>query len=223
MGLVDHHGVITALAHRMSYQNDIFISYRRETHAWTPWARDIFKPPLEACLQRELGNPPNIFIDAQIPYGANYVNHLATTLAKSKVMVALLSKDFFSSDWCVHELDLMMERAQGADLIIPIVVHDGHVIPNAVDLLNAADFKDYAIPALSHAGPLYAQFWATLVKLAERIGNAVEAVPAFDPHWEDVFKQRLTDVHAAHAAGKRLPPNRTPIDGLRLPPSTPLK
>jgi hypothetical protein len=63
----------------MSYQNDIFISYRREKNAWTPWARDIFKPPLEACLQRELGDPPNIFLDDQIPAGAHFVNHLART------------------------------------------------------------------------------------------------------------------------------------------------
>jgi hypothetical protein len=57
----------------MSYENDVFISYRREKNAWTPWARDIFKSALESCLQRELGDPPNIFIDDQTPVGANFV------------------------------------------------------------------------------------------------------------------------------------------------------
>jgi hypothetical protein len=65
------------------------------------------------------GDPPNIFIDDQTPIGTNFVNHLASALARSKVMVALLSKDYFTSGWCIHELDLMMERAQGYDQIIP--------------------------------------------------------------------------------------------------------
>jgi hypothetical protein len=190
------------------YQNDIFISYRREKNAWTPWARDTFKLALESCLQRELGDPPNIFLDDQTPIGTNFVNHLARALARSKVMVALLSKDYFSSDWCVHELDLMMERAQGDDLIIPIVVHDGQAIPDAVSLLQWADFRSYAIPALCHAGPLHAEFWSRLVQLAQRIGNAVQAAPDFDPHWEPAFKQRLTDVRAALMAGARLPPKQ---------------
>ena len=68
-------------------------------------------------------------------------------------MVALLSKDYFSSDWCVHELDLMMERASNQDLIIPIVVHDGEVIPDAVRQLQYADFREFAIPVLPGCGP----------------------------------------------------------------------
>jgi hypothetical protein len=190
----------------MSYGSDVFISYRREKHAWTPWARDTFRPALESCLQRELGDPPKIFIDHQTPIGANFVNHLASALARSKVMVALLSKDYFSSDWCVHELDLMMERAGGNDLIIPVVVHDGHSIPDAVGLLQHADFRNYAIPALCDAGQLHAEFWSALMSLAPRIGSAIEAVPAFDPKWEPFFKQRFTQVHAAWKAGQRVPP-----------------
>jgi hypothetical protein len=123
-------------------------------------------------------------------------------------MIALLSKDYFSSDWCVHELDLIMERAGGNDLIIPNVVHDGQAIPDAVDQLQSADFKNYAIPALSHGGRLYAEFWSTLVGLAPRIGNAIETAPDYDPRWEPIFRQRLADVDAAARRGNRLPPNR---------------
>jgi hypothetical protein len=121
-------------------------------------------------------------------------------------MVALLSKDYFSSDWCVHELDLMMEKAQGNDLIIPVLVHDGRSIPDAVALLQSVDFRSYAIPALSYAGPLYAEFWSRLVELAPRIGNAVETAPDFNPTWELAFKQRLSEVYGALTTGKHVPP-----------------
>jgi hypothetical protein len=205
----------------MSYQNHVFISYRREKYAWTPWARDIFKLALESCLQRELGDPPNIFIDDQTPVGLNFVNQLASTLASSRIMVALLSKDYFSSDWCVHELDLMMERAQRHDVIIPIHVHDGKAFPDAVSLLQHADFRNYASPALHHDGPLYAKFWSELMGLASRIANAVESAPDFDPRWEPAFRQRLTEVHAALLAGQRVPPKNFRlklIAPLKVPP-----
>jgi TIR domain len=205
----------------MSYRSDVFISYRREKYAWTPWARDIFRLALESCLQRELGDPPNIFIDDQTPIGTNFVNHLASALARSKVMVALLSKDYFTSEWCIHELDLMMEKAQGYDQIIPIVIHDGNTIPDAVALLQYTDFRDYAIPALRDAGPLHAEFWAKLVGLAPRIGNAVETAPDFDPSWDLAFRQRLTNVYNALKIGARVPPTQFTlkrVEPIRIPP-----
>jgi hypothetical protein len=204
----------------MSYQNDIFISYRREKYAWTPWARDIFKLALESCLQRELGDPANIYIDDQVPTGTNFVNHLARSLATSKVMVALLSKDYFSSDWCVHELDLMMKKAKRRDLIIPIVVHDGQAIPDEVSKLKHADFRSYANPALCQGGRLYHEFWDSLRELAQRIGNAVQAAPKFDRRWEPEFKQRFTDVYDAYNIGTRLPPKQFTLKAT-TPPKTP--
>jgi hypothetical protein len=190
----------------MPYQRDVFISYRREEYAWTPWARDTFNRALASWLQRELGRPANVFIDEQVPIGADYVDHLAEMLVQSRVMVALLSKDYFSSSWCVHELDLMIERSKGNDLIIPIVVHDGEVIPDALARLNYADFKKFATPALCDAGPLYVEFWTAISKLAPRIGRAIENAPAFDGQWLKPFKKRLNDVYNASLADKGVPP-----------------
>jgi hypothetical protein len=204
----------------MPYVNDVFISYRREKHAWTPWTRDIFKQALESCLQRELGEPAKVFMDEQIPVGKNYVEQLATTLATTKILVALLSKDYFSSDWCVHELDLMMERANGKDIIIPILVHDGEIIPDAVDQLQRADFKKFANPALSQAGSLHAEFWNAISQLAPRIGSAIGTAPAFDARWRDHFKQRLSEVYDASKTKTRIPPKLFVLKA-SAPPKTP--
>ncbi len=204
----------------MTYQNDIFISYRREKNAWTPWTRDIFKRALESCLQRELGNPAKVFIDEQTPIGVNYVRHLATSLSSCKVMVALLSKDYFSSDWCVHELDLMMERASNQDLIIPIVVHDGEVIPDAVRQLQYADFREFAIPVLQDAGPLHAKFWGEMLRITPRIGNAIENSPPFDSRWLPHFERRLEQVYTASMSGARIQPERFLLKS-SLPPKSP--
>jgi hypothetical protein len=42
----------------------------------------------------------------------DWVNSLADNLAKSKVVVAVFSGDYFSSPWCIHELDLILERSK---------------------------------------------------------------------------------------------------------------
>jgi hypothetical protein len=202
------------------YYHDIFISYRREKYLWTPWARDTFKQALEGCLQRELGEPASVFIDEKVPVGADYVEYLASTLATTKVMVALLSRDYFSSDWCVHELDLMMERAAGRDLIIPIIVHDGEIIPDAVGRIQRADFKKYANPGISHAGALYTEFVDAVKNLAEGIGSAIAGAPAYDDKWNDHFKQRLTEVYEGAAAGNRIAPKSFALKKLR-PSTTP--
>jgi hypothetical protein len=206
----------------VSYTNDIFISYRREKYMWTPWTRDDFKRSLEGCLQRELGRPATVFIDEKVPLGSDYVEYLATTLASTRVMVALLSRDYFSSDWCVHELDLMMERSAGNDIIIPIVVHDGEIIPDAVGKIQRADFKKYANPALSHAGPLFAEFFDAVKELAEGVGKAVTDAPAYDEKWTDHFRQRLTEVYRASKAGNRIAPKSFILKELR-PSITPFR
>ena len=108
----------------MIYRHDVFISYRRQL-LWTPWTRDHFKVLLTAYLQQELGAPPDVFVDERIEVGADWVDELGTHLACSKAMVAILSRDYFGSPWCLHELDLMLERSLGAQpLIVPVIVQD---------------------------------------------------------------------------------------------------
>ena len=136
-------------------------------------------------------------------------------------MIALLSKDYFSSDWCVHELDFMMERSHGNSTIIPIVVHDGEAIPDAIAQLQYANFKEFAIPALHDAGPLHARFWSAMVELAPRISHAIENSPTFEDEWMERCKERFINVYSASLVGYRVPPKEfvlKPSSPPRVPP-----
>jgi hypothetical protein len=206
---------------RMSYQYDVFISYRQEPNVWTRWARETFTPNLRACLQPELGFPPTIFIDEETPIGVNFPRHLAASLARSKVLVALLSKDYFCTDWCVHELDLMMERAAGNTLIIPVIVQDGKAIPDEVAALQSADFVDYRNPGICPKTLLDQRYWDDLIKLSRRIGEAVEAAPEFDSKWETVFEKRLRDVYVEYNKHGRVPGNRVQPQTFKLKATAP--
>jgi hypothetical protein len=67
---------------------------------------------LRPYLKEDLGHEPEIIIDERIEVGADWVDGLGKNLATSKVVVALFSRSYFDSDWCVHELDLIVERAR---------------------------------------------------------------------------------------------------------------
>lgn len=197
----------------MAYEHDVFISYKREPN-WTLWTRDHFKTLLKSYLQQDLGQEPDIFVDERIVVGADWVDSLAEHLAKSKVLIAIFSGDYFGSDWCVHELDMMLERSQAchgakaedARLIIPVVVHDGDHIPKPVKRLQPADFAAYRIAHINNASPDYHEFSKEMRKLSPMVAKAIQETPAFDAKWIAHHKERLNVVFDNMEAKIHTPP-----------------
>src|SRR5258708_1301966 len=81
------------------YENHIFISYRRPDAGGVRWTRDNFVRALTSLLRPRLG-PIRVFMDETIEDGAAWPNHLARSLSRSRIMVPVLSRDYFQSDWC---------------------------------------------------------------------------------------------------------------------------
>lgn len=208
----------------MSYINDVFISYKRDV-AWTPWTREHFKGLLQAYLLDDLGRKPEIFLDERIEVGADWVDALGENLAKSKVVVVLFSGSYFGSDWCVHELDLIVERARQlkgvspeARLIIPVIGHDGDQIPDPVDRIKPADIRKYRVASINKNAPDYYEFDKAIKDLSPAIARAVEIAPAFDDSWIACCKKRFGEVYEASAKGTRLTPTQFTLK--KAPPPT---
>lgn len=199
----------------MAYEHDVFISYKREEN-WTPWTRDHFKKLLKSYLQQDLGREPEIFVDERIVVGADWVNSLAEHLAKARVLITIFSADYFGSDWCVHELDLMLERSQSchgataedARLIIPVVVHDGDLIPKPVKRLQPADFAAYRIAHINNASPDYHEFSKEIKKLSPMVANAILGSPTFNKKWLKHHKERFNTVFENLEAKIHTPPTK---------------
>jgi TIR domain len=142
-------------------------------------------------LLDDLGHGPEIFIDERIDIGADWVDELGENLAKSKVVVALFSGSYFDSDWCVHELDLIVERARQfksgflpeARLIIPVIGHDGEQIPDPVARIQKADISKYRVAWINKNAPDYYEFSKAIKDLSPFIATAVRNAPAFDDSW----------------------------------------
>lgn len=212
----------------MAYQHDVFISYKRE-HCWTPWTRDHFKVLLKSYLQQDLGREPEIFVDERIIVGSDWVEALAEHLAQSRVLVAIFSADYFGSDWCIHELDLMLERCQSipdataedARLIIPVIVHDGELIPQPVKRLQPARLEQYRIAHINRDTHDYHNFSKEIQALSPMIAAAIRNAPEFEDHWVEHYKTRFNTIFENAERKAHTPPTRFVLAPQRPPTSVP--
>jgi hypothetical protein len=214
----------------MSYQHDVFISYKRELN-WTDWTRAHFKELLKSYLQQDLGRPPEVFLDERLEsdFGIDWVKGLGEHLATARVAIVLFSRDYFVSDWCLHELDLMLERAQKivggtypeSRLIIPVIGHDGELIPDIVARIAPCDVRDYRITCINKHSLDYHEFSKRIRNLSPKVAQAINDVPAFDPAWIPECINRFEEVYEAQSKGNRLPTRRfapKPFRMLTVPP-----
>jgi hypothetical protein len=124
-------------------------------------------------------------------------------------MVAIFSGDYFDSEWCNHELDLMLGRSMaiGRDcrLIIPIVVHDGERIPDELGRIQPAQFDQFRTAHIIRGTPDYVRFSEAMKALAPKITRAIESAPPLDPNWLNECTRRFNAVYDESRRGNRVP------------------
>lgn len=185
------------------YEHDIFISYRRSDIDWVRWTRENFVRALSSLLRPRLGSI-KVFVDETIEVGASWPNHLAMSLSRSRIMVAVLSRDYFQSDWCRLELALMHHREKKGSLrtaaspwglIIPVVIDDGNCFPPEVQAMQGEPLHSFANPFMRPDSPKQEAMAEVLKnKLCTSIELALAASPAFDPEWEQVAHKQFEEV-----------------------------
>jgi len=207
----------------MSYRYDIFVSYRRHP-AWTPWTREHIHDLLDTYLTQDLGSRPAIFIDERIEPGADWPNRLGESLAQARVLLPVFSGDYFSSDWCLHELDLMHGRllhSPGTTLIVPVVGHDGDLIPIEIARLQPVDFKEFRNPDLQRRTPRYERFADAVGQLTPHLAQAIRTAPPFDPAWVTECCERFDRVYNAHCGGPDVPVETLTLKPVPVPVTPP--
>lgn len=207
------------------YEHHLFISYRRSDKRWTRWARENVADALATLLRPALGDV-RVFVDDRVETGISWPGRLARALARSRLLVPLLSRDYFNSDWCRLELALMRHRedrcrlrclSNPAVLIVPFVYDDGECFPDEVREMQPKDIYDYANPFVHPDSPNFENFAEVLRGECPRLVAALETVPPFDPEWEriayDQFRGRFriqATTQTTLPALSLLPLNREP-------------
>jgi hypothetical protein len=174
------------------YEYDIFISYRRSDEHWVRWTRDNLVHPLRALLRPALGNV-RIFLDEQIETGADWPLRLAQALARSRLLIPVLSRDYFQSDWCRLEIALIHDREEQCGLrtravphglILPLIIDDGDSFPAEIQAIQGTRIEDYANPFMRQDSPRQEDFAQMLKDWCSCVEQALQHVRPYDPAWE---------------------------------------
>ena len=199
------------------YEHDIFISYRRMDEEWVNWTRDNFLRPLRSLLRPALGNV-RIFVDNQIETGTSWPAYLARAHARSRLLIPVLSRDYFNSDWCRLELALMHYReklvgyrtpAQDNVLILPVIIDDGDSFPPEVQNMQGERIHQFAITCMCTNSQRQEDFAAHLKQWCPRIEQALQTIPLYDPAWEALAHQQFNQMFQIRVATQKTLPGLT--------------
>lgn len=197
------------------YENHIFVSYRRSDAEWVRWTRENFARALASLLRPRLG-PIKVFLDETIEDGSAWPNHLARSLSRSRIMVPVLSRDYFQSEWCRLELALMLHREKTVKLrnaknpwglIIPAVIDDGECFPAEVQSMQGERLHEFANPFMlpnSHKQESLADVMSK--KLCISIERALTLVPPYDARWERVAHKQFEGMFRIHTQSQKTVP-----------------
>lgn len=174
------------------YEHDVFISYNRGG-AIEKWVELYFAPVLRDRLVSVLPATPAVFFDKTIKSGQKWPAVLQRALAGSRILIAVLDAPYFSSEWCLAELDTMLARekqlglscrAQTDGLIYPVVVGDGDHFRADMAAIQRRDMKTLTHTTEAFRGsPKYIAFEADMMALTDELAKMVSRAPPFDPKW----------------------------------------
>ena len=174
------------------YEYDVFLSYRR-SNQWPRFVHQHFFPKFKHWLDARLGHSSSVFYDAQdIETGESWPYRLAEALARSKVMVCLWSREYFSSDWCAAELGHMLARrgaVTGASgplpLILAVLLHDGeHIKKNALlSDIQCFPLQEYSNPWIAEGSATAEILSMRIQALSDHVVHALDRAPEYDPSW----------------------------------------
>jgi TIR domain len=180
----------------LQYDWDIFISYRRMDESWVKWTK-LFANTLRSVLQPGIEDPLRFFFDEQIETGAKWPRHIATAHARSKILIPILSRNYFISDWCKLELGLMLERAQicrREGLIHPVVIDDGDRFPDEVAEIKPKKLHDFANPILIPESAEHQALGKLLLAWKPTLVQALDGVPRCEARWGEYATTKFVNL-----------------------------
>jgi len=180
----------------MSYKYDVFFSYRRNklTESW----HEKLVEQLKFWLNNEIAERDiSIFYDKEsIEVGDLWANKIGDALKHSRCIVAVLSPDYFKSEWCYAEISTFLKRQEVLSIPGGIIMgarfHDGNSYPGAVKNIQQVDFNKYA--------SLSKSFWETrraddfteeIKKFAKEIALKIKTAPSFQDDFPIVYPSEV--------------------------------
>lgn len=175
----------------MSYQYDVFVSYRRNPETLR-WIEEHFVPLLSLRLEFELQRKPAIYVDNQIESGASWPTSLALALGASRVLIPLWTGNYLASVWCTEEFSQMLSRESEAQLrtlakphgvIIPAFIHDGDSFPADLRHIQPFEIQSSFNPRMARNSQRAEELADALAAKAPAIAQSIEHAPSWRKKW----------------------------------------
>jgi hypothetical protein len=171
----------------MSYQAEIFVSYRRSPTVGT-WVQEFLVPLLDARLNENSPSNVQLFVDVTTPVGARWPNHLKSKIKGSKILLPIWSADYFRSPWCMAEWESFRAREalldREGELIYPLAYTANTYFHPDAQATQAVDFSTLAFTGDAFRGtPEWLKFDQLVTK------SAIEIVARLQnsPPWHAAF------------------------------------
>jgi hypothetical protein len=196
----------------MSYEFEVFISYRR-AYDWQEWVLTIFQPLLAKWLDLPKGDK-DVFLDSRAEQpGLRWPPKIAAAMARSKVLVALWTPNYYAgSHWCRTELDFILERERNCggayDLVVPVVLNNPDSLLDDLQLRSPIDVSPFG-NIRSTQSRLYEDLGDLIrARLAPAIRERLKSAPPFDAAWDEAAKiATAAAVEATRPAVQRTVPD----------------
>jgi len=193
----------------LSYKYDIFISYPR-LDPIGPWVADVFGRQLQRWLPAEIGER-KVFRDvAALKPGQPWPEHLQVALQRSRLMIAIWSPPYFTSEWCMAELTTMRAREHALGLapddpnrlIYPIRFSDGAYFDQRAQACTCHDFNRYSSLHPNNEGTLdFREMVEEVRDLCRSIGERLKDCPPWSPDWPLLVAPPLRPRHTMPPPG----------------------
>jgi hypothetical protein len=154
---------------------------------------------LEHWLTTSLGRQSKIFFDVkEVDLGRSWPSELANGIAHSRTMLCLWSRGYFTSKWCLAELDHMNTRRKSLNgsigplpLILGAVIHDGDAVDHDLRVadIQRMDLKDCNNPWMAEGSEMRARLSLKVKDLSEYVAKAVSQAPDYNPTWESEARE----------------------------------
>lgn len=175
----------------MSYQYDIFISYRRNPET-LGWINEHFLPLLSLRLEFELQRTTTIYVDEQIESGSSWPPALGVALGTSRALIALWTGSYFTSVWCTEEFSQMLCRESEAKLrtaakphglVFPAFIHDGESFPSDLKHIKPFQIQASFNPRMARTSQRAEDLDAALATQAPAIAASIANAPPWRKDW----------------------------------------
>jgi hypothetical protein len=167
-----------------AYLYDVFVSYDTTMAEWVV----DFVERLKAELAMLRSDPPRVFIDVkEIQVGELWADRLGEALLRSKVLLAIMTPRYATSQFASQEFEAFRKRGQdtGRHVLVPVVVR-GEAYPSPFSDITWVDLRKYSI--LKATTEEWVSLQHEVQKVARALNDYITNAPPFDPTWHELTK-----------------------------------